>query len=173
MQKLKSTKYKTLADISFPLYGITSRYKRIWNEFNIQYIETRSGIYILDNKNLDGDTVGKRRLKIKSFDKYMPRMMVLTVAQLIHSKYKVFMDSTGAVFTYVKNKVVPLKYYKVQKITKMEEGCVVSLKGIDYPIKINCREAYAIHCIGLLHTDIGLILYEISEYPRTNTWRKV
>ena len=173
MPKLKPTKYKTLADITFPLYGITPRYKRIWEEYNILYIETQSGIYMLDNKNLDGDTVGKRRLKINSFDKYMPRVVLLTVAQLIHSEYKTFMDSTGTTFKYVKNKVVPLKYYNVKKITKLEEGCAVSLKGIDYPIKINCREAYGINCVGLLHTDIGLILYEISEYPRPDTWRKV
>jgi hypothetical protein len=166
-------KYKTLADITFPLYGITPKYKRIWDEFNVKYIETQSGTYVLDNKNLDGDTVGQRRLKINAFDKYMPRAVILTVAQLIHSKYKTFMDSTGSVFKYVKNKVVPLRYYKVLEINRIEEGCVVLLKGIDYPVKINCRDAYSINCIGLLHTELGLILYEISEKQRPDTWRKI
>ena len=53
-----------LFDIQFPIYSITRTYKRIWVEMNVTYIETESGIYVLDNKNVEGDSLGKRRLRI-------------------------------------------------------------------------------------------------------------
>ncbi len=173
MQMSKNIQHKNLANIEFPLYTITMNYKNIWEEFNILYIETPSGIYILDNKNLDGNTVGKRRLKINNSKKYMPRSTISTVAQLIKSNNSTFIDNTGIVFKYKKTKLVPLKYYAAKEVIKLNDYCIVILKGIDYPIKTNCRDAYGIEYVGLLHTNMGYILYEFSDERRKDTRRKI
>ena len=166
---------KNISEIKFPIFGITDSYKRIWIEDNITYIETASGVSVLDNKNLEGDTLGQRRLRIKSQSKYIPRLSVHTVAQLINSKYRLFIDNEGIIFHYVKHKVVPLKYYKVKKRIKIEDGqyIVLTLDKILHSIKVPARQAYGINYVGILDTDVGYIEYEYSEEPKTDTWRKI
>jgi len=46
-KKIIHMQHKDFSDITFPIFTITPNYKRIWDEFNIKYIETESGIYIL------------------------------------------------------------------------------------------------------------------------------
>jgi len=165
--------HKDFSDIEFPIFTITSTYKRIWDEFNIKYIETQNGIYILDNKNLKGDTLGERRLKITTGSRYIPRKAYYNITQLIKSKTKTYIDNTGCVFTYRKTRTVPLKYYKVTDVVSTEEGCILSFKGINFKLKTNCREAYEINYIGLLITNMGYILYDTSEEKKRDTIRKI
>lgn len=171
MQTLKSI--SILDSIEFPIYGITNDYRRIWEDMNVLYIETDSGVYTLDNKNVPGDTLGKRRLRINAGKKYIPKKVVYSISQMLHSAHNIFIDNTGSVFRYKKTMAVPLRYHVVDKIVKMEEGCVLLLKGIDYPIQMNCREAHSIKSVGLLHSSIGYILYEYSESVKNNSWRKI
>jgi hypothetical protein len=165
---------KDLSDINFPIFTITPTYKRIWDEFNVKYIETASGIYILDNMNLSGKTLGERRLHIKSGLRYIPRTAYYNITQLIKSKNKTYIDNTGCVFTYKKTRNVPLKYYKVMDVVNMdEEGCILLIKGINFKLRTNCREAYDIKYIGLLITDTGYILYDTSNIQKKDTTRKI
>lgn len=168
MEKLKIT------DINFPIYGITNNRKKIWEEYNILYIETLSGIYILDNKNMNGNTLGERRIKINNSKLYKPRQVCYNIIQLIKSKFTTFIDSTGKVFTYKKSKFVPLKYYKVTNIIRSKDGeCIISIPKINFVHKIACRKAYSIEYIGILHTDYGLVLYEYSNIEKKDTKRKI
>ena len=164
---------KSLLDIEFPIFTITPTYKRIWEEFNITYIETESGTYMLDNKNLDGDTLGERRLRMTTSLRYIPRKAYYNITQLIKSKNKTYIDNTGSVFTYRKTRTVPLKYYKVMDVVSMEEGCILSFKGINFKLRISCMDAYDIKYIGLLVTEMGYILYETSEIKKKDTYRKI
>lgn len=167
--------YKHITDIQFPVYGITNNYKKIWEEDKVLYIETNTGVYVLDNKNLVGSSVGKRRLLLTfNSNKYIPRVTITNISQLVNCNHKVFMDNNGSIFLYKKTKTVPLKYYSVKKIVRSEDGdCIVTFNNIDYPVRLTCREAYRLNCIGLLHTDIGYIIYEYSDTGKWNTWRKI
>ena len=138
-----------LFDIHFPIYSITKTYRRIWSEMNVLYIETEYGIYVLDNKNIQGDTVGKRRLRIKNdiYALYKPRKVLYDITHLIKSKDYIFMDTNGLVFKYK---------------TK-----------INFSYKTNCRNAYAIHYIGLLNSKYGYIPYELSEFYKEPTRRMI
>lgn len=163
-----------LHDIQFPLYSITKTYTKIWDEYNVKYISTNNGTYVLDNKNLPGDTVGKRRLHIENSKTYKHRLTITSITQLLKTNYDTFMDTNGNIFKYKKTKFVPLKYYKVNNITKTENnGCIVEFKNINYSIKINCRTAYSIQYIGLLHTDMGLIPYEYTDIKKSDSRRKI
>ena len=164
---------KDFSDINFPVFTITASYIKIWDEFNIKYIQTQSGTYILDNKNLSGDTLGERRLKITTGLRYIPRKAYYNITQLIKSKTKTYIDNTGCVFTYKKTRTVPLKYYKVMDVVSTEEGCILSFKNVNFRLRTNCREAYEIIYIGLLITSMGYILYETCEEKKRDTTRKI
>jgi len=164
---------KDFSDINFPIFVITPTYKRIWDEYNIKYIKTESGTYILDNKNLEGKTLGERRLKIKTGLRYIPRKAYYSITQLIKSKTMTYIDNTGCVFTYKKTRMVPLKYFRVMDVVSMEEGCILSFKDINFKLRIGCNEAYDIKYIGLLIIDNGYILYETCEEKKPDTRRKI
>ena len=162
-----------LFDIKFPIYSITTSYKKIWKDMNVLYIETPYGTYVLDNKNLPGDTVGKRRLQIKNSDIYRPRRVYYNIEQLLHSKDKIYLDSLGRCFKYQKTEMVPLKYHKIRNIKRLETGeCVLEL-DIYFPQKVNCRLAHSIEYVGVLHTNYGHILYSFEEEYKKDTRRKI
>ena len=165
-----------LFDIQFPIYSVTKFYKRIWTEMNVLYIETDSGIYILDNKNINGDTVGKRRLRIKNdiYSLYRPRKVVYDITHLIKSKDSIFMDTNGVVFKYKKSEYCTLNYHKVHNVIEAVDGeCILDIPKINYSYKTNCRNAYAAIYVGLLTSKYGYILYEFSEFYKQPTRRMI
>lgn len=165
--------HKTFSDIEFPIFTITPTYKRIWDEFGVKYIETDSGTYILDNKNMKGDNLGERRLRIKNGSRYIPRKVYHSITQLIKSNNKTYIDNTGSVFTYRKTRNVPLRYYKVMDVVHREEGCILLIKNINFKLRVSCKDAYDIKYIGLLNTDTGYILYDTSDEKKKDTTRKI
>jgi hypothetical protein len=165
-----------LFKIIFPIYSITRTYKKIWVDINVTYIETDSGTYILDNKNVQGDTLGKRRLRIKNdvYKLYKPRKVIYNISQLLHSTDSVFIDTTGVVFKYKKTEMVPLKYHKVESITEAKDGeCILEIPKLNYSYKTTCRYAYGVKFIGLLHTKYGYIPYEFCEEKKDDARRKI
>lgn len=165
--------YKSIVDIVFPIFTISNNYVKTWVEDNITYIQTDSGVYVLDNKNIRGNTLGQRRLRINYSKLYMPRQTLHNIPQLLHSRYNVFIDNLGTIFKYKKVKLVPLRYHKVSQIIKTPEGCVLHFNDINNPIKVEASIAYGIEYVGFLHTDIGYITYEYSETLKKNTRRKI
>lgn len=167
------SKLRNIFDIQFPIFAVAKNYKNIWTEDNITKIETNSGVYVLDNKNIQGDTLGQRRLRIKNSKLFIPRAVVHNIGQLIRSDYKTFIDNNGEVFKYIKHTTVPLKYYKVKKVVKTDNGCVLHFIGVDNPILAPCARAYGTEYVGFLITSMGYILYEYSENAKGDTWRKI
>jgi hypothetical protein len=165
---------KQLSDIKFPIYSLPLLYRRIFREFNVLYIETDSGnVYVLDNKNIDGDSLSKRRLKIKYSLKYNNHTIVYNISQLIRSNYKTYIDSDGNIFHYKKTKMVDLKYHKVKYITHRDSYSVLYLADILTPIKVHKKMSFDINYVGMLHTDKGHILYEYCSEKKPNTKRKI
>lgn len=162
----------SLFEVEFPIYSITSSYKKIWEDTNVLYIETPYNTYVLDNKNLPGDTVGKRRLQIHNSIVYQPRRVYYNIEQLLHSKDKIYLDSLGRCFKYKKTEVVPLKYHKIKSVTRTDDGCILEL-DILFPQKVNCRLAYGIKYVGILHTRYGYILYSFEEELQKDSRRKI
>lgn len=173
MADVDLSKHKSIFDVSFPIFALAKQYDRVWTEDNITKIQTPSGIYVLDNKNMKGDNLGQRRLRIKNSKLYIPRVIVQNIPQLINSTYKTYIDNAGEVFKYVKHKLVPLKYYKVRRVLKTEDGCVLYFKDLDNPIKVSCKSAYGIGYVGFLITKLGYIEYDYSEERKKDAWRKI
>lgn len=140
---------------------------------NVLYIETGSGVYILDNKNVQGDTLGSRRVRLQAPNIYIPRKVYYNIPQMLHSKYRSFIDTAGKFFTWKKSLNIPLKYYRVSYRYKYKDTCIIHLKGIFFPQRLNCRLAAVINYVGVLHTEWGYVLYEFSETLKKDTHRKI
>lgn len=172
MERLKT--HKNIFDIQFPIFAISNTHRDLWTEDNITNVRTDSGVYVLDNKNIQGDTLGQRRLRIKNSPLYIPRMVVHNISQLIKSNYRTFIDTKGELFTYTKQTTVPLKYFEVVKVVKQPNiGCILQFKNLDNPILVSCSIAYGIDYVGFLITNMGYIEYEYTEERKPNTWRKI
>lgn len=164
--------HKKLTEIKFPIYAITSSYLKIWEEFGVLYIRTKKE-KILDNKNVDGATLGSRRAKISTDSLYKLKGTIFNVPQLLNSKYNVFIDTNGMVFKYVKHSFVPLKYHKVKSLIKKENGCIVSIKDTTLMLNIPYRDALNIKYVGILHSQLGDILYEFTDERKKDTRKKI
>lgn len=163
-----------LKDIEFPVFAIGS-YEKLWEENLILYLKSGYDIiYKVDNKNLAGDTVGKRRLRIPKNERYNFRGTFFTIYQMINSGKKVFIDNRGKVFRYNKSTKVDLIYREIKKIKRVEdEGYLIYANKVPVPIKVPVilfeRQKY----IGLLNYKGSYILYELTDEQKADTWRKI
>ena len=163
-----------LKNIKFPVYSIGG-HSKIWSENNVLFLESESGIiYKMDNKNLPFDTLGKRRLRISKKERYRFTGTYFTIAQLVKSNKKLFIDNEGKLINYKKNRRVNLIYREIIKKKLVEgKGILLYVKGISVPFLVSNfiynGEAY----LGLLNISDGYLIYELSEERKPDSWRKI
>lgn len=163
-----------LFDIEFPVYKLPTKYVDIWEEYNVLYLKTIYATYILDNKNVEGDTVGKRRVRLSDISQlYRTRAVYYNMEQFLHSTGKIFMDNIGRCFKYEKTEIVKLKYHKVLDIEYLDSGDCSLLLDINLHIRLSCKRAQEATYLGILHTKYGYILYELTEEHKKDTWKKI
>lgn len=153
-----------LSEITFPIHRIRANLG-IREESKITYVTNMSNEeQILDNKNLLGDTLGKRRLRIRS-DIYPLYYTISNVETLIKHPNHTFIDDLGKIFKYEKTHILGTIEYKPIERVLNEEGRypIFWVKGIDYPFKTgnykSLRNLYA----GILSYRGGHLLYELSK----------
>lgn len=163
-----------LKNIEFPIFIIGS-HKRIWRENNILYLESQSDIiYKLDNKNLPGDTLAKRRFRIDKKERYNFVATYFTIAQLIKSGKKLFLDNTGKLTHYRKDRRVNLIYREIISKKPIEgKGYLVKIKGISTAFTISSLVLQNYKYIGLLSINGGYLIYELCDERKPDTWRKI
>lgn len=124
---------------------------------------------ILDNKNLSGDSLALRRIRISS-NKYEINKAILTYSQLLkkHKSGDRYIDRTGMCFIYKKTTYVPLVYRKIINVLYLDGyGLAAYVEDLDSPVPLPAGtdiEGY----LGLLEYMGGFLLYELSnEYKPT------
>lgn len=163
-----------LKDIEFPVFAIGS-YEKLWEENLILYLKSGYDIiYTVDNKNLAGDTVSKRRLRIPKKERYTFRGTFFNIYQMINSGKKVFVDNNGRLFKYSKSTKVELLYREIKRVKRVENvGYLLYIDKIPTPITVPVlfytRQKYA----GLLNYKGSYILYELTDEKKADTWRKI
>ena len=161
----------SITDFRFPVFRIRNHIK-IVEEDRITTVESRFGVWVLDNKNLEGANMGERRLRMRSMP-YPLKNPINTVEELIKSDLACkFVDYDGKVFRYKKS-----KFYKI--ITK---PCIIEkVKGFKYKIKMGSKTImyYSLHditeykyCVVIL-ADGGYLVYTFSEQMLPDTRRKL
>ncbi len=166
-----------LQDINFPIFPLRA-YNKLYYEDNILYIETYYNNYIIDNKNLTGDTLAKRRLRLPAKNRYPLNLALFTIAQLVKSKTKVFLDNYGNLIEYKRTKMVKICYKKIIRYKESDKGEVaIWMSNIPYPIYVSkyymeqfrYKDLYA----GILNYGGGYILFELSQEKKKDIRRKI
>ena len=160
--------YKNLGYVAFPAFPLPSS---DWEEQDgLLYLDNK----LLDDKNMKGKTLGRRRLQTP-FKELFPLKAAITdkIGLLKHTK-NIFIDNNGVPFLYEKTRSASLKYHKIRKVERKNSASVVWLKGINFPFKIPRPPSVDTTWAGVLYlSGIPWILYEYSEFQKSDTRRKV
>jgi len=163
-----------LNKITWPIYEIR-KHRKIWEKNNVLYIETEFNIeYVLDNKNLKGNTLGMRRLRLKDIEGitiYNLKKVCFTMYDLLQCKNKYFIDSAGILLNFNKKTRRNLIYKKVIDTDIQDNYVFAFCEDIFKPIKIPFIPYIMPRYLGLLKIDGDYLLYELSETRKKNTWR--
>ena len=156
-----------LSKVVFPAYRLRS-YTRMYTDGAATLIETRNGTYILDDRNIEGDTIGERRVKIDAEYLYPLTDVVFTLEDLIRSKSNKFVDSKGEIITYKKSKMYKIDCKKIESMTKLGGFLyVIAIKGVkpitfesykdigdpQYCLLVSIKTGYLVY--GFTDEDVG------------------
>lgn len=163
----------------YPLYHIRP-YKKLWTEDGITYITTEYRDYILDNKNIVGNTLGERRLRlgtalIEDQKIYPLRNIFYTSSEILlhRNNHRLYIDSVGTLFTHTRKKRVNLIYKRVISIHVEKNILLCECEDIFRPITIPYIPEIMPNYLGLLVVDGDYLLYELSNIEKKTTWRLV
>lgn len=126
--------YKQFQDIKtirFPVYAMEST--DWYRQDNVLFID--SG-YVLDDKNMPGESIGIRRLQCGRKDIYKLKRAYINFNSMLQSKKKIFIDSNGVPFIYRRTINSPLIHHSINKIEPKNDHSIVWLKNIEYPMTI-------------------------------------
>ena len=160
--------YKTIGQIAFPAFPLPSSN---WEEQDeLLYLDNK----LLDDKNMKGKTLGRRRLQTPFKELFPLKAAVTDKIGLIKNNKNIFIDNYGVPFIYEKTHSASLRYYKIRKVERKNSASVVWLKGINFPFKIPRPPSVDTSWAGVLHlSGIPWMLYEYSEFKKSDTRRKV
>lgn len=150
--------------------------------FATEYIgetnSTTAVLRIVDDRSLPGDTLGKRRLRLRESEGvkvYPVSVGIYFLADLIKLAKATtwFIDSSGRVFQYKKYARAKLETKKIKQVLPAAGlGCVIEVAGLSQRFKSMTRpktEEYAV----LLNLGKVYILYGLSDNPKPPSWRLI
>lgn len=175
-----------LAEIAWPVFRLGE--KKPEQDSGITYYHTeyvdeevgkRVNIRVVDDRNLEGSTLGKRRLVLmqqpntKMFPIHASIYFLADLLKLAKATTW-FIDSSGRVFQYKKAARAKLVTKKIKQILPAQGlGCVLEVEGIATRFKCLQRPREYQHYAVLLLNGMGYTLYGLSETPRATSWRMV
>ena len=160
--------YKTIGHIAFPAFPLPSS---DWEEQDgLLYLDNK----LLDDKNMKGKTLGRRRLQTPFKELFPLKAAVTDKTGLLKHTKNIFIDNNGIPFMYEKTRSASLKYHKIRKVERKNSASILWLKGINFPFKIPRPPSVDTTWTGVLYlSGIPWILYEYSEFQKSDTRRKV
>lgn len=175
--------YINLKDIHFPVYKL-GKHKPYLDKGKVYYTlhsesDDSEQVRIVDDTTINKPTLAERRLKLKITGiKLSPlKYAIFFIGDLIKMAKKGiwFIDNTGKIFTFNKEKKTKLLFRKiVKRFVNINNGnIVVEVEGI--PIRFEslyggiAGEIYA----GILEFDKTYILYGFYNKKYKDTWRKI
>lgn len=152
--------------------GLVFYYTEYIDNDNISSINIR----LVDDANLNGKTLGLRRLKLRSEKLFPIRTAIYFLADLVKLAKTTtwFIDNSGRVFQYTKNTRAKLTTKKVKNILPaMGLGCVVELAGISSRFKAMMRPRDEQIYARVLQVGMAYIFYGFCETHKPDSWRLV
>jgi len=158
----------SLDDIKFPVYVIGT--EDIETIDNVIFAEGR----VVDDKNVSGKTIGKRRLETDLPNLYPLRYMIKSKVGLVKHRGYIYIDSEGTLFSYKKRKFFPLKYHKIRRVDMKDVASLLWLENINFPIEIERPPAEEYTWAGIIWKGtIPWFFYEYSTEWKKDTKRKI
>lgn len=155
-------------NFKFPLYVVHT--DEVMEADGILWIEDQ----VLDDKNMSGETLGKRRLQTPMKSLYPLRYMINDEIELIKHQGKFFIDSKGEFIIYEKTEKVQLKYHKILKVERLRGRSIIKVKDIPFPFDVLRPTSSEEKWAGVLYRKgIPWKLYETVKERKNNTWRKI
>ena len=129
---------------------------------------------IIDDTNQEGKTLGMRRLQTPHPVKPIRCSYNNIAAFLRQSRNEPHIDSSGFIFKYRKEQNERLISHKIKSIKLRETHCVVTLWGVNFPIKLKEPPSVgAVYANVLYLGDYPWVIYSYSDEPIEATHRKV
>jgi len=173
-----------LLEISWPVFRLGEHKPIVEADlvyYSKEYVDkeslaTKIGLRIVDDKSVDGATLGLRRLAIVGARLFPIRQALYFLGDLIKIAKQTtwFIDNTGKVFQYRKTSRAKLAAHKITKVLPLEGmGAIVEVQ--DLPQRFKCMYApkpdqyYA----GVLRWGLGYVLYGFYNEAFKTTHRLV
>ena len=129
---------------------------------------------ILDDTNMSGDTLGKRRLQTPMKGLYNLKYMVEDISELIQHQGKYYIDNVGFFFEKVKRTKVNLKYHKILRVEKKNIVSMLWIKNCPFPFPLKRPLPENASWAGVLYRQgVPWLLYDLAEEQKKDTWRKI
>jgi len=158
----------SLDDIKFPVYVIGT--EDVETIDNVVFAEGR----VVDDKNMSGKTIGKRRLETDLPNLYPLRYMIKSKVGLVKHRGYIYIDSNGTLFSYKKEKYFLLKYHKIRRVDMKDVASLLWLEGINFPIEIERPPAEEYIWAGIIWKNkIPWFFYEYSTEWKKDAKRKI
>jgi len=160
--------YRDVLRVTFPVFKLPSD--------NLEFTDglLTLGGKIVDDKNMEGKTLGARRLQTYMKPLHPLRLAVLDLTGIIKQRERYFIDSKGIPFIYEKTRSCKLSYYRIKKVERKETASLLWLHGVRAPIKIPRPPFTEYRWAGILHLNkFPWLLYEFSEVKLKDSNRKV
>ena len=151
-------------NFEFPLYVVHT--DEVMEADGILWIEDQ----VLDDKNMSGETLGKRRLQTPMKSLYPLRYMINDEIELIKHQGKFFIDSKGEFIIYEKTEKVQLRYHKILKVERLRGRSIIKVKDIPFPFDVLRPTSSEEKWAGVLYRKgIPWKLYETVKERKNNT----
>lgn len=179
-----------LSELTYPIYRLRENPPQLVEGVLLYFFEKARETFdsvehyyelrIIDDTNLSGDTLAKRRLQIRNLGgtPYRLNRAIFFLGDLIKiSTPKMwFIDSTGKLFQHSKRTRAKLVYRKVTKAIPIKGGgLIVEVEGMSLRMKslftprIHLNDLHA----GVLLMGMAPILYGFYDQKYKDTWRMI
>ena len=129
---------------------------------------------VLDDKNMEGRTLGARRIQTPHKNIYQLKKMIASYNGILKQKSNYFIDNLGRPFYYHKKRFAQLKYLRIKRVEKKEVASLVWARGVKTPFTVPRPPEDNMLWAGVLHLQgLPWVLYEYSETKLKDTKKKV
>ena len=178
----------SLSEVVFPVFKIGIHKPIVegglvfyYQEFEIETSEdtiTGSRYKIVDDRNVEGDTLAKRRLKLMVDE--VPLAKISNAMYFLGDLIKLgdpklwFIDSAGKIFNYKRSVRAKLKFYEVAQLIPIQTGgVIIEAKGMHQRFKSLYSPTSDKTHIGVLEYGLSKVFYGFYDQRYDETWRLV
>lgn len=160
--------FRTIKRVTFPVYKLDSSN---WEFIDgLLFLNGR----IVDDRNMPGNTLGKRRLQTPHKNLYRLHSKIDNLTGIVKQKTLCFVDSNGIPFTYEKTLSCKLKYYRIKEIDRKGTASLLRVYGSKKAFKIPRPPSEEMTWAGILnYHEMPWMLYEYASEKLEDTWRKI